>query len=127
MDLAFKTMDKAILYKKNESHNIGTIYWSGIFMQDRIKGIQEAETIIDELGFITDFKQFSDLAICLIIEIEQDKVNALYHALTEKFKMDEFTVIPEQKGGIISQQIFFNISFKEGHGNLKVEVPSVPG
>lgn len=120
-------MDEAKLIKENQSHNIGTIYWSGIYMHDRIKGMQEAEKIIDELGFITDFKLFSDLAISLVIEIDQDKVNALYHALTEKFRMNEFTDISEQKTGIISQQIFFNISFTEGQGELKIEVPRVPG
>jgi hypothetical protein len=110
-----------------ENHHNGNIFWTGICMQHRIEGMQEAERIIDALGFITDFKQFSDLAISLVIDVEACKVNRLYLALSEKFRLDPFDELKVGEDDKTSTQIFFNISFTEGHGDLKTEVPSVPG
>lgn len=120
-------MDESLENNSTEPKQLGNIFWTGICMRHRIEGLQEAEEIIDALGFITDFKQFSDLAISLVIDIETCKVNTLYHALSEKFTLDPFEDLKVKADDKRSTQIFFNISFTEGHGDLKIEVPSVPG
>ena len=120
-------MEDSLWSNSTETHHKGNIFWTGICKQHRIEGMQEAEEIIDALGFITDFKQFSDLAISLVIDVEACKVNKLYHALSEKFVMDPFDEIQVENDDTNSTQIFFNISFTEGHGELKIEVPNVPG
>jgi hypothetical protein len=120
-------MDQALENNSTETQHMRNVFWTGICKLPRIDGIQEAEKIIDELGFITDFKQFSDLAISLVIEIEACKVKKLYHALSEKFTLDPFEALKVGEDDKTSTQIFFNISFTEGHGDLKIDVPSVPG
>ena len=120
-------LDESLENHSTETKQLGNIFWTGICMQHRIEGMQEAEEIIDALGFITDFKQFSDLAIGLVIDIEACKVNKLYHALSGKFILDPFEDFKVKADDKRSTQIFFNISFTEGHGDLKIEVPSVPG
>jgi hypothetical protein len=115
------------LKKTADTQHKGNIFWTGICMQDRIEGMQEAEKIIDALGFITDFKQFSDLGISLVIDVEACKVNRLYHALSEKFRLDPFEELNLFEDDKTSVQIFFNISFAEGRGNLSIELPNVPG
>ena len=108
-------------------HPRESLFWAGVCLKHRIEGIQEAEQIIDSYGFITDFKQFSDLAVSISIEIEAGKVMPLYNALALTFKMAGFKDLGVAISDKTATIILFNLSFARGSGDLRVEIPSVPG
>ena len=45
--------------------------------ENRIKAIQESETILNEFGFIEDFNMMSDVALNIIASIEVKKIKPL--------------------------------------------------
>ncbi len=68
---------------------------------------------------------FSDIAISMIIEIEEFKVDSLFDELTSYMKMNEFEYIStDSKKECI---ILLNVTFTKGTGDLRIEVPAVPG
>ena len=102
-----------------------TIYWSGIWNDDRLAGIRRIEGCINQYGAITDFKFFSDLSVSLVIEIGETGIQPLFENLIKIMdisKHDE--TIPETASEYV---ILFNVTFTRGSGNLRVEVPAVPG
>lgn len=112
-------------WAKSGENSHKSLFWTAYSNLDRIEGIQKAEACITAHGFITDFKEFSDLGINICIEIDGFKVGDLYAALSANFSMDPFEPAPVQAGE--SKQIYLNISFKKGSGNLSTVVPEVPG
>lgn len=107
-----------------KSHNTHSIFWSAIGHGGRIEVIQASENIINKYGFINEFKQFSDLALSISIEVSPDKIRDLYDALKEHLRLDPFDFKEVNENTNI---VFLNISFADGHGDLRVEVPQVPG
>lgn len=101
------------------------IFWKGICHYNRTKAISELETIINTYGFITDFKQYSDLFMMLKIEIEEHKIDQLYEVLQNIIQLDEAEKL--HSSSTIERVVFLNVSFTKGTGNLRIEVPSVPG
>ncbi len=101
------------------------IFWNGICNEDRIPGISRIEECIGKYGFITDFKFFSDLSVSMLIEIDGKNINALYENLLQIISISKSSdLIPDSETEFL---ILFNIIFTKGTGNLKVEIPSVPG
>ena len=100
-------------------------FWSGYCSKERIVAIKGIEEIITAFGFITDFKLFSDIAISIQIETEELKIDKLYTALSEYISLNEF----EKVYSFSSNEclVSLNITFTKGTGNLKIEIPSVPG
>jgi len=100
-------------------------YWTGISKDDRIKAIDEITGIIDKYGIILNSTRFSDLSLSLVIEIEEFKVKDLYDTLKPimAIEVDDNNL----SGSNINCKIFFNITFAKGTGNLKIELPNVPG
>lgn len=91
---------------------------------DRTAGITELERIVGKHGFLLDFKIFSDISISMIIEIEEGKVGDLYTALNEFVSLQDF----EAPGPSLREcLVFLNVTFTRGAGNLRMEVPEVPG
>lgn len=107
-----------------KSHVSNSIFWSAVGHGDRITVISECERIIDNYGFIMEFKKFSDLALSLYIDVESNKIPRLYEALKSVLNLDvfDFKEVNEK-----THTIFLNISFADGHGDLKQEIPNVPG
>ena len=76
---------------------------------------------------ILNFNMFSDLALSLSIEIEENRITDLHKALQKVITVSE---IDDDKLRSSSQKawiIFLNISFSKGAGKLKTTVPDVPG
>lgn len=100
-------------------------YWSGISNDDRIRAIDEITGIIDGFGIILHSSRFSDISFNLSIEVEEGKVNDLYNRLKSiiylEGKAEETT---DSKSDCM---ILLNVSFTRGTGNLKIELPNVPG
>ncbi len=107
-----------------KSHVPNSVFWSAIGHGERIQVIQSCEKIISEYGYILEFKQFSDLGLSLHIEIDSNKIQSLYQALKPALRLDafDFKEVNEK-----TSTVYINISFADGHGDLKTEVPAVPG
>ena len=76
-------------------------------------------------GFILNFNMFSDLALTLCIEIEEQNINTLYQNLDKIVTLSSFEDKPtkSKKEGIV----YLNVTFNKGTGKLKQIIPSVPG
>lgn len=101
------------------------IFWTGYCNNERITAISEIEKIVDNHGYITDFKLFSDISLMIKIELEELNIDELYIALKSYIRLNDF----EKLNSTSSREriIFLNITFKKGTGNLAIENPAVPG
>lgn len=78
-------------------------------------------------GYIMNFTMFSDLALSLIVEIKAGQISTLHEALTQEVKVSE---LDSDNSHLKSQKewlIYMHISFSNGKGDLKQEIPAVPG
>lgn len=101
------------------------LYWKGFCNRNRNAAIYELESIINSFGYITDFHMYSDIEICLKIEIEEWKINNLYRELGSYLTLNE--VIDMNSDSDRERIVLINITFTQSTGNLKIEVPAVPG
>lgn len=100
-------------------------YWNGISKDERIKSISEITTRVDRYAAIINFQRFSDISLSLVIEIEEYKINDLYNCLQEIMFVEGFDDIPSDSTAECI--ILFNITFTKGTGDMKIEVPQIPG
>ena len=101
--------------------------WEACSLENRIKSIERLKQIINTYGYIANFNMFSDLALGLSIEIEENKIIDLHNDLQKIVTLSDFD---SKKIDVHSNKewiIFMNISFSEGTGNLKHEKPMVDG
>jgi hypothetical protein len=101
------------------------LYLSGYCKNERIIGISDIEKIISKYGFILDFKMFSDISISMIIEIEESKVDSLFSDLKNYMNMNDFETLNTDSKKECT--VFLNVTFSKGTGNLRIEMPAVPG
>jgi hypothetical protein len=104
---------------------MGKIYWTGICSKERTQAIAQISTIVNNHGFFSEFKLFSDVSLSMIIEIEERKVNALYDELGNYLTLNDFPAVHSNSAK--ERIILFNITFTRGTGNVEREVPAVPG
>ncbi len=104
---------------------IQNIFWSAYSLEERNVALNRIKEIINQYAFISHFQIFSDLSLSMTIEAEEDKINDLYLSLSTYLKLDEFDLIlnPSNK----ERKVYLNITFAQGQGNLKTEIPEVPG
>ena len=100
-------------------------FLTGYCNHERTHAISTIEKIISRHGFVTDFKRFSDISLCLTIEIEERKVEKLYTDLKAFMSINpnDPMVSESQKDCMI----LFNITFTKGTGDMIIEVPPIPG
>jgi len=110
---------RAFLRKKEYQH------WKGFSNKDRNAVINEIENIINRYGFITDFHMFTDMEICIKIETEEQNLYPLYSDLKNQITLNDYIDINSKSKK--EHTIFLNITFLNSTGNLKIEVPAVPG
>jgi hypothetical protein len=102
-----------------------SIFWTGYCNTGRNIAISEIEKIISTFGFITDFNRFSDFSLSVSIELEERKIDKLYEELKRYMRLDDFEKLNSTSD--LERRIFLNITFIKGTGNLRIEVPRVPG
>ena len=85
------------------------------------------EVISGSDGYILNFHMFSDLALSLSIEIPGNSIYQLHKALSTILNVSEFDPKDIRPASKKEWLIFVNISFGGGTGDLKKEVPAVPG
>jgi len=91
---------------------------------EAIEAVKKAISSSD--GYIMNFNMFSDLALTLNIEIEGNKIQALYKALSLVLSISELELHNLNLESDKEWLIFMNISFNRGKGELKQEIPEVP-
>jgi hypothetical protein len=101
------------------------IFWTGYTNKDRITAISDIQSIVSLYGFITDFKPFSDLSISIKIELEEFQIDPLYVALKEYMTLKEFQ--PLHSTSVVERSIYLNVVFIKGTGDVRHEIPAVPG
>lgn len=108
--------------------NVNKLNWEIFSTQERNSAIEELKNIISRNeGYIINFNLFSDLALSLTIEIEENNILNLYKELVRTFKISEPE--PENLNSNSKRDcwVLMNMSFSKGKGNLKVGIPDVPG
>lgn len=101
------------------------IFWTGYSNDERHSSLIAIQGVVAKLGDIVDINLFSDISLTMRIEIEEFKIDSLYDELYAIMGMDKF----EKLDSISKKErtVYLNISFTRGSGNLRIEVPSVPG
>lgn len=97
--------------------------WEGICHKGRTEGISLIEQNINRHGFILNFKMFSDLAISIMAEVPENKINVLFEDLSEVMTLFNFKSIDSQSDR--EATIFLNVTFSKGTGNMRIEVPDI--
>lgn len=102
--------------------------WNILSNKERNRAINEIKEIILSNGaYILSSNFFSDLAISLCLGIEEKNIGKLHAALKREMDVSELDAgIPGHHPGK-EWLVFLNIRFSKGSGDLKVEVPDVPG
>ena len=101
------------------------IFWTGFSHDERHSAIDKIQSVVSQYGDVVDVHLFSDISLSMAIEIEEFKIDKLYDGLTKIIGIQK----PEYLNSISKKErtIYLNITFVNGTGNLKIEVPSVPG
>ena len=101
------------------------IFWTGFSDDERHSAINKIQSVVSKYGDVVDVHLFSDISLSLTIEIEEFKIDKLYDELTKIISVQK----PEFLNSISKKErtIYLNITFSKGTGNLRIEVPSVPG
>jgi len=103
--------------------------WEGYSNGSRIEIIDKIKTAIQNSdGAIMNFNMFSDLALTLSIEIPANRMNDLHQALSKILSISiKDAEEVKDECSIKEKMIYFNVSFTKGTGDLKNEIPDVPG
>jgi len=101
------------------------LYWKGFCNKDRNIAIYEIENVVNKYGYILDFHRFSDLEINIKIDIEKQNILKLYTHLKTLIDLDGYD--DSNSESKMECSILLNITFLKSTGNLKIEVPAVPG
>ena len=100
-------------------------YWKGYGYAERHSIINQIENIINQNAYIDDFHMFSDVAISLKINVEERYLVSLHKELSGIIQLPELTV--NELHSSVECTVFLNLTFSHATGNLKIEVPAVPG
>jgi hypothetical protein len=100
------------------------LYWTAISNQERVKALDDLNSILDRHAIILNFNRFSDLSMGLVLEIAPQKVDLLYHDLSEVLAVEGYETINYQAGQDVL--LFLNVTFAKGIGDLEIEVPNFP-
>lgn len=100
-------------------------FWNAYTHHERILATNDIEEIIHEFGFITEVNPFSDIAIKFTIELPKKNIMPLYQKLKNYLTIDAFE--SEYSDSSEEQDIYLNVTFTAGSGNLRNEIPAVPG
>jgi hypothetical protein len=101
------------------------LFWTAYSNDERHLAITSIKDIVNQFGDMVDYKFFSDISINMTIEIEEYKINAMHMALSKIVSIDGFEPIDSKAK--TERTIYMNVTFTKATGNLKIEVPEVPG
>ena len=87
--------------------------------------LQAITPVIDRYAIILHSQRYSDLAISFTLEVEEEEVQQFYEALATLLSLKPF--VPSRPGKKPDCRVLLSITFTQGSGSLKSEIPSVPG
>ena len=100
-------------------------FWKGISKDERHLAINDIKSVISKYGDIVDVHLFSDVALSMLIEVEESKINSLHEELSQIMDLQGSGSLNALSGKECI--IYFSITFSKGTGNLRIDVPAVPG
>ena len=101
------------------------IFWTAYSDQERHAAINQIQALVAQYGDLVDIRLFSDISITMTIEIAECKIDKLHMALANMMSMDAVALLDAYSTK--ERTIYLNISFLHATGDLKQEVPAVPG
>lgn len=101
------------------------IFWTGFSDSERHSIIDQVQNTVSKYGYIVDFTLFSDISLSITIEIEELRIDKLYEDLKNIIGIQEFASLNSTSAK--ERIVYLHITFTKGTGNLKIEVPAVPG
>lgn len=104
---------------------MSNIFWTGYSAEERHAAIDKIQRVVSKYGDVVDVHLFSDISLSMTIEIEEFKIDTLYDELNSVIEIQK----PANLNSVSKKEriLYLNITFTKGTGNLKIEVPSVPG
>lgn len=100
-------------------------YWTGYCKGTRLNSINKIENIISKYGFILNFTLFSDISISIVIETNEKLVDNLYYDIVNEISITDYKALNSISDN--DYYVLLNITFKDSTGDLRIEVPNVPG
>ena len=102
--------------------------WNAFSDKPRLEVIDQVKDALSKNGgCIMNFNMFSDLALALSVEVEEDQIIKLHSALGSILKVSDLDWKQTIGNSKREWMVFINISFNQGKGNLKADIPAVPG
>lgn len=102
--------------------------WTLFSNKDRNEAINDLKDIITENhGWIVTSNFFSDLAMNMTIEIQEKDIVCLHSELDKSMIVSALKIDDIDEESDNEWWIFLNITFAQGKGDLKIEIPKVPG
>lgn len=104
---------------------MNNIFWKGYSNNERHSTIRQIQRAVSAYGDVVDFILFSDFSISMTIEIVEANLDGLYDELRNIIGLEKSEHLHS-----VSQKertLYLNITFTNATGNLKMEIPSVPG
>ncbi|MEM9982064.1 MAG: hypothetical protein AAF734_06180 [Bacteroidota bacterium] len=102
--------------------------WHIYSHQERNAVINHLKAIISSAdGYIISSNFFSDIAMNLTVEIEERNIKTLHYLLSQEMSISKFDVNTFDQASKKEWWIFLNINFGQGKGDLKINIPNVPG
>lgn len=127
----FRTSKSPTFHILNVRYNLNmqrSLSWQAFSNGDRNRIIEEIKNAISATdGYILNFNMFSDLALTLCIEIEENKIESLHKLFSSILNVSELKFQEINQESKKEWLIFVNTSFAQGKGELKQEIPDVPG
>jgi hypothetical protein len=104
------------------------LQWEAFSKADRTAIIDTVKsTISQNHGYIVNFNMFSDLALTLSVEIEEQHIPKLHLALSSVVDLSSLNANSINSSSGKEWLVAINISFSQGKGNMKQSIPKVPG
>lgn len=100
-------------------------YWVGYCQEERIRTTSQVASVINTYGALISTNFFSDVATSFVIEVPANEISSLYQALKQHIQIEDVDLIPTT--ATYECTILLNLSFRQGTGNLTINVPQVPG
>jgi hypothetical protein len=102
------------------------LYWTAYnYISERNAALAAVEQAIQPWAFITDYRMFSDMVLTLTVEVALSKVDALHAALSAMMVLDDSPSLQSESSDEI--EIYLNVTFVKGSGDVRHVVPAVPG
>ena len=102
--------------------------WQAVSNNDRMEVIEVVKDLISAHdGCVMNFNMFSDVALSMSIELEENRVAGLHKELAAAVHLSELEATQVRADSTKECLIFLHVSFGTGKGTLKQVIPEIPG